>query len=170
MLSALRGLSAPVFLWAALSETWLVALGVAVYAVVSDLIDGPIARRLQQATGLGTRIDHTADFVFVFFGLVGLTLHDGTVVPIALPVLQLCAFLEYAYTGPQSHRSLLPSRLGKYNGISYFVVVVAVTTQNAFQLDWIPSNLIYGFCWVLVGSTIASMAIRIAGRIRKNRT
>ena len=147
----------------------MVAFAISVYAVVSDLIDGPIARRLDQATDLGTRIDHTADFVFVFFGLVGLTLHDGTVVPVALPILQLIAFLEYAYTGPQSHKSLLPSRLGKYNGISYFVVVVATITQYAFQINWIPSELIYGFCWVLVATTVASLTIRIATRIRKNR-
>lgn len=147
----------------------MVAFAVSIYAVVSDLIDGPIARRLNQATTLGTRIDHTADFVFVFFGLVGLTLHSGSVVPVALPVLQLCAFIEYAYTGPQSYRSLLPSRLGKYNGISYFVVVVATTTQYAFQIAWIPDELIYSICWVLVASTIASMGIRIAARIRKER-
>ena len=148
-------------------ELWFVAFGAVVYAVVSDLIDGPIARRLGQATALGTRIDHTADFVFVFLGLVGLTLHDGTVVPVALPFLQLCAFLEYAYTGPQSHPSLLPSRLGKYNGILYFAVVVTVTTQYAFHLNWIASDLIYGFCWVLVASTIVSMVFRVVTRIQK---
>ena len=146
----------------------MVAFAVSVYAVVSDLIDGPIARRFNQATVLGTRIDHTADFVFVFFGLVGLTLHDETVVPVALPLLQFCAFFEYAYKGPQSHKSLLPSRLGRYNGISYFVVVVATTTQFTFQINWIPSELIYGICWGLVATTIASLAIRIGGRIRKD--
>ena len=169
VLSILRGLCAPVFLWAVLTETWFAAFGVSVYAVVSDLIDGPIARRLEQATRLGTRIDHTADFVFVFFGLVGLSLHDASVVPLALPVFQLCAFLEYSYSGPQSHISLLPSRLGKYNGILYFVVVVATTTQYTFQLNWIPSDLIYGCCWVLVASTIASMTFRVVDRIQKKR-
>ena len=168
-LSVVRGLCAPVFLWAALTELWWIAFGVSVYAVVSDLIDGPIARRRHQATSRGTRIDHSADFVFVLFGLVGLTLHDGTLVPVALPVLQLCAFLEYAYTGPQSHRSLIPSRLGRYNGIAYFVLVVAPTTQFAFQINWIPSEWIYGFCWVLVVSTMASLAIRIMVRIQSRR-
>ena len=166
-LSVVRGLLGLVFFWAALAEHWFVAFAVTVYAVVSDLIDGPIARRLEQATTLGTRIDHTADFVFVFIGLMSLALRDGSVVPVVLPVVQLCAFLEYAYTGPQSHTSLLPSRLGKYNGILYFVVVVSTTTQYAFQLNWIPSDFIYGFCWLLVASTILSMAIRIAARIRK---
>ena len=162
----LRGVCAPVFLWAVLTECWVIAFGVTVYAVVSDLIDGPIARRLSQATDLGTRIDHTADFIFSFIGLVSLAIHDGSVVPAALPLLQLCAFLEYTYTGPQSHKSLLPSRLGKYNGISYFVVVATVTTQYTFQLDWIPSDLILGFCWLLVASTVISMIFRIVIRIR----
>ena len=163
----MRGMCAPIFLWAALTESWVVAFGVTVYAVVSDLIDGPIARRLAQATALGTRIDHTADFVFVFAGLLSLTLYDATVVPVALPILQLCAFFEYAYTGPQSHTSPLPSRLGKYNGILYFVVVASTTTQYAFQLDWIPTVLIYGFCWLLVLSTVISMVLRVVSRIRK---
>lgn len=144
------------------------AFVVTVYAVVSDLIDGPIARRLEQATDLGTRIDHTADFVFVFLGLLGLALHDGSVVPVVLPVVQLCAFLEYAYTGSVSHTSLLPSHLGRYNGILYFVVVATATTQYALQLNWIPADLIYAFCWLLVASTVASIALRIAARFRKN--
>lgn len=165
-LSALRGAFASVFLWATLTEAWLVAFGVTVYAVISDLIDGPIARYLNQATTLGTRIDHTADFIFVFTGLVSLAIYDGTVVPAVLPFLQLCAFLEYSYTGPQSHTALLPSRLGRYNGILYFVVVVATTTQYAFQLDWIPADLISGFCWLLAVSTVVSMMVRIVTRIR----
>lgn len=169
VLSVLRGLCGLIFLWAALTEHWLIAFTVAVYAVVSDLIDGPIARRFKQATNLGTRIDHTADFAFVFIGLVSLALYDGSAVPLLLPVFQLCAFLEYAYTGPQTHTSLLPSRLGKYNGILYFVVVVTTTTQYAFQLHWIPSDLIFGFCWLLVASTIASIALRVMARIRKTR-
>lgn len=163
----MRGLCGLFFLWAAFTEHWFAAFVVTVYAVVSDLIDGPIARRLEQATSLGTRIDHTADFVFVFLGLVGLALHDGSVVPVVLPLVQLCAFLEYAYTGAQTNTSLLPSHLGRYNGILYFVVVTTVTTQYAFQLYWIPTELIFGFCWLLVASTILSMAIRIASRIRK---
>lgn len=169
VLSISRGFCAPFFLWATWTEHWIVAFALAVYAVVSDLIDGPIARRLEQATELGTRVDHTADFVFVFFGFVGLSLQDGTLVPLALPVLQFCAFFEYAYTGPQAHSSLLPSRLGKFNGVAYFVVVVAVPTQSAFELDWIPTLFIYGFCWVLVTSTVVSMAIRLSTRIRNRR-
>lgn len=166
VLSVLRGLCGIVFLWATLSEQWFIAFAVTVYAVVSDLIDGPIARRLQQATNLGTRIDHTADFVFVFIGLVSLALHDASVVPFVLPAIQLFAFLEYAYTGPQSDTSLLPSNLGRYNGILYFVVVATVTTQYAFLLNWIPSVLIYSFCWLLIASTIASIASRVVARFR----
>ena len=167
VLSVLRGLCAPVFLWAVLSESWLIAFSVTVYAVVSDLIDGPIARRLSQATALGTRIDHTADFLFSFIGLASLAIHDDAVVPAALPLLQFCAFLEYTYTGPQSHTSLLPSRLGRYNGILYFVVVATVTTQYALHLDWIPSTLIFAFCCLLVASTGVSMLFRIETRVRK---
>lgn len=167
VLSVLRGLCGLAFLGTALTEHWVAAFALTVYAAVSDLIDGPIARHFKQATNLGTRIDHTADFVFVFLGLMSLALHDESVIPIVLPLIQLCAFLEYAYKGPQSHASLLPSRLGKYNGILYFVVVVATTTQYAFHLNWIPSELIFGFCWLLVASTIASLVLRITARFRK---
>ena len=169
LLSTLRGVCAPLFVWAALTEHWRVAFGLLVYAIVSDLIDGPIARKLDHATGLGTRLDHTADFAFAFLGLLALSLHDENLVPLALPLLQLLAFGEYAYTGPQTHRSLIPSRLGRYNGILYFVVVATITTQLAFELDWVPINWIYGFCWLLTATTILSIAIRIITRFRKSR-
>lgn len=169
LLSILRGVCAPIFIWAALAEHWRVAFGLMVYAVVSDLIDGPIARKLDHATGLGTRLDHTADFVFAFLGLMALSLHDENLVPLALPLLQLLAFGEYAYAGPQTHRSLIPSRLGRYNGILYFVVVATITTQLALELDWVPFNWIYGFCWLLVATTCLSIAIRVTTRVRKGR-
>ena len=167
ILSVLRGLFGFVFLWAALTEQWVLAFVVTVYAVISDFIDGPIARRLDRASNLGTRIDHTADFVFVFIGLVSLALHEQSVVPVALPLFQLFAFIEYAYAGPQPQTSLLPSHLGRYNGILYFVVVATVTTQYAFQLNWIPGELIYGVCWLLVASTVVSIVLRFARRVRK---
>ena len=165
-LSCLRGLSAPLFLAVANAGKWHIAFVLVVYAVLSDLLDGPIARRLNQATLFGNQLDHTADFLFVFFGLSALAFHDASVVPYALPVVQLIAFLEYALVRSPRQVAFLPSLLGRYNGISYFVVVATATTQLAFQIEWVPDVIVYGLAWILVVTTITSIGLRAIARRR----
>lgn len=164
-LSFLRGLSGPIVFWAVTAEAWQLAFWLFVYAAASDFIDGPIARKLNRASDLGTRVDHVADCAFVFLALLALVVADVGAVPLLLPFVQLIAFAEYAFFKSPSSGRLLPSKLGRYNGIAYFVIVGAVVTQLAFALDWIPFAWIYALGWVLILSTAASLGMRVADRV-----
>ncbi|MYD44625.1 MAG: CDP-alcohol phosphatidyltransferase family protein [Gammaproteobacteria bacterium] len=168
-LSILRGASGFVFFAAITLDQWVLAFGVFVYAAISDLLDGPLARRFKQANSLGTRIDHTADCIFVFLGLLALSLHLKGAVPIVLPVVQLVAFVEYAAFKSIRQSSMLPSKLGRYNGIAYFVVIGATTTQMALQINWIPFLWIYVLSWGLVVATLLSLCMRIKDRLTDDR-
>lgn len=163
-LSILRGICAIPFAVAVLNGSWQIAFWILVYAIVSDLLDGPIARRLGLASKTGTRIDHTSDALFVFVGLAVLTQLEITSVTLALPIVQLIAFSEYAYKNSPRQPSLIPSQLGRYNGILYFVVIATVTTQMAFNFTLIPSFLIYTISLFLVASTVFSLALRLSAR------
>ena len=55
----------PVIAWAILAGAGEVAIGVFCFVVVTDVLDGLIARRSQQVSHIGTLLDHGSDAVFV---------------------------------------------------------------------------------------------------------
>ena len=164
VLSIARGVCGPFFLWAAVTENWLIAFSITCYAVVSDLIDGPLARRLNQTTPHGARIDHTSDAVFVFCGLLSFGSFQHNYLPFVLAFAQLLAFIEYSFLGARGKSILQASRLGRYNGILYFVLIAALTTQLAWGFNWIPYTRLYFFGWLLFASTVVSLILRLFSR------
>ena len=62
-------------------------------AIVTDLADGPVARRTGTASAFGGTFDHTTDFFFVVSGLTGGVMLGA--VPWILPVLVVTAFTQY---------------------------------------------------------------------------
>jgi cardiolipin synthase (CMP-forming) len=81
-LSVARLLGVPVFLWLVLvKEDWW-ALGILVFAGLSDWLDGKLARMLDQTSRIGTFLDPAADRLYIFATLVGLVVRD--IVPLWL--------------------------------------------------------------------------------------
>lgn len=86
LLSALRLLGVPVFLWLVLgpkADAW--ALGLLVLSGVTDWLDGFLARRWDQRSVLGQLLDPIADRLYLLAVVVGLALRD--VIPWWLAVL-----------------------------------------------------------------------------------
>ena len=75
-LSLARLVGVPVFLWLILIKQDWWALGVLVFAGLSDWADGKLARILDQTSRLGTLLDPAADRLYIFATLVGLTVRD----------------------------------------------------------------------------------------------
>ncbi|MEV0587529.1 CDP-alcohol phosphatidyltransferase family protein [Nonomuraea sp. NPDC050310] len=78
ILSFLRLLGVPVFLWLVLgprADGWAVALLIA--AAATDWLDGKIARAFNQTSRLGRIIDPAADKLYVFATVVGLVLREA---------------------------------------------------------------------------------------------
>lgn len=72
-LSLARLLGVPIFLWLILIKQDWWALGVLIFAGLSDWADGKLARMLDQTSRLGTLLDPAADRLYIFATLVGLT-------------------------------------------------------------------------------------------------
>jgi cardiolipin synthase len=81
-LSFARLLGVPLFLWLVLVELDWWALGVLIFAGLSDWLDGKLARMLGQTSRLGTMLDPAADRLYIFATLIGLTVRD--IVPLWL--------------------------------------------------------------------------------------
>ena len=121
-------------------QLWLLSGTVFLLAVASDLLDGALARRLDQVTKIGGLIDHAADATFVTITITCLALQQER--SLLLPMLIILAFTQYVIDS-RAHRGqrLIASRLGRYNGIGYFLFA------GALLLDEVVTPLAHlGYC------------------------
>lgn len=159
-LTALRLLLAPLLYAAIVQGRPGIAATVFWLAVATDLADGWVARRFGEATPLGGLVDHAADAAFATTGTAALACTGA--LPVVLPALIAVAFLQYALDSRRiAAIGLRPSALGRWNGIAYFVIVAVPVVRDALGLGWPGSGLVRGLGWLLVGSTLLSMADRI---------
>src|SRR5581483_2949400 len=131
---------------------WLLAL-------ISDVLDGPIARRRGSVTAWSGTFDHTTDFLFVTSGLFAGAVRGAF--PWILPVLITAAFAQYVIDSYWIHRhtKLRGSKLGRYNGIAYFVpscMDILIRMGLRFL-----APLLTILIWLLVLSTLISMSQRL---------
>jgi len=158
----------PVIVWAILDERGALALGLFCLVVMSDMLDGFIARWMGQETRLGTLLDHGADATFVV-SVTGLCAYLG-LLPLLLPALIAIAFIQYVL---DSHvfagASLRPSSVGRWNGIAYFLAAgSAIVVHHYVSVPGIVSAL-RAFGWLLVASTVFSIVQRATHLVRARR-
>ena len=147
---------------------WRIAAVVMLLAVCSDMLDGDLARRRRQVTILGGLLDHLCDAIFVTATLAALALRS--VVPFPLPLLVAGAFTQYALdSNALSGEPLRASRLGRYNGLAYYVLAGLPSMQHALGLHPVPESWFWWLGWALATTTVASMTDRLValGRIRR---
>ena len=156
-LTLLRLLSAPVAALAILNRAHGSALFLFVFAVVSDLADGRLARSRGEESVLGGVFDHTSDAIFVSAGLAACAWHG--LVPMVLPGLILLAFAQYALDSRVvAGRPLRASWIGRYNGIAYFVLLGIPVVRDGLALGWPPAGWLTLAGWALVVSTLLFLA------------
>jgi cardiolipin synthase len=98
ILSLARLVGVPLFLWLILVEADWWALGVLVFAGLSDWLDGKLARVLNQTSKLGTMLDPAADRLYILATLIGLTIRD--IIPLWLVVLLVAREFAIAPIAP----------------------------------------------------------------------
>lgn len=146
--------------WAIINSSGDIALGLFVLVILSDLLDGILARRLQLETQFGMLLDHFADAFFVItvtgiYAIYGLLAWP-------LPIVIAWAFVQYV-VGSRVLRGagLRASQLGRWNGIAYFVIAGGAITlhrfANAEPALAVALNLL---SWVLVATTLLSIHSR----------
>ena len=155
----------PAIGWSIVNDVAMLSIGLFLVVVVSDFLDGIIARRSGQETRLGTLLDHGADATFVIsitavFAWLGL-------LPWLLPPLIAFAFLQYTldsrlFTGA----SLRPSGIGRWNGIAYFIITGCAIFVHHFSIGTALRTALMICGWLLVVTTIVSITERAMHLIR----
>jgi len=139
------------------------ALALWVVALITDFLDGPIARRRGTVTALSGTLDHTSDFLFVTCGLFAGALRGAF--PWILPILITAAFFQYVIDSYWVHRQakLRGSKLGRYNGMLYFIPT-CMDILIRLGLRFLHPVLTI-IVWLLVMSTLISMGQRLMFRM-----
>ncbi len=164
-LSAVRLVAAPACAWATLALHWPLAAGLFWLAVATDLLDGPVARRRGEASALGGLVDHATDAFFCTCVLAALATRG--LAPAALPVLVAAAFVQYTLDSKAlAGKALRTSRIGRYNGIAYFILAGIPITRNGLGWEWPPDGVVLMMGWALVATTFVSMADRLRALLR----
>jgi phosphatidylglycerophosphate synthase len=136
-------------------------------AIVTDVLDGLIARRRGTATARGRVFDHAADCLFVTGGLAAGAVRGAF--PWILPVLVAAAFVQYVVDSYVAHRerALRTSALGRWNGILYFAPLAGdVLVRAGFH---VIHPAVTALAWMLVASTVISMGQRLWTVMRASR-
>jgi CDP-diacylglycerol--glycerol-3-phosphate 3-phosphatidyltransferase len=158
-LTSLRLVAAPFFYYALTTHAWREAFVLFWFAVVTDSLDGRIARARGESSALGGLLDHGSDACFVVLGLLAVA--SAGQVPRALPFLVAAAFVQYVLDSKTlAGRPLRASRLGRWNGILYFVPLGIVVTRAQFSLEFPADSLVLLLGWALVLSTLFSICDR----------
>jgi cardiolipin synthase len=140
LLTGLRLLLVPCFLWASVRGMYLTALVIFVSAAVTDIVDGMIARRLNVSSRLGALLDPAADKTLMVSGFLFYTFAAK------LPVVEIPTWLTFTifirdfmiaifaylmYTRVQVSR-FPPSVAGKASTVLQAVTLGVVMGVNAF--------------------------------------
>ena len=165
-LTGLRLVAAPFFFCALMGGAWGLAGTLFWGAVVTDVVDGRLARARGETSAFGGLLDHATDATFVTAGLSALAMHGF--VPWALPVFVVAAFLQYLLDSKALEgRVLRASALGRWNGIFYFVPPGMLVTREMLGLDWPEDSLVFAIGTLLVVSSIVSMFDRLLALRRR---
>lgn len=148
----------------------LPAAGALVFAlaVATDLADGWVARRYGEASPFGGLLDHAVDAAFVTSGCAALAVRG--VLPALLPPLIAGAFVQYALDSrAPAGRPLRASALGRVNGIAYYVIVAVPIVRDALRLSWPGPGTVRALGWLLVATTLVSIADRLRASLAGRR-
>lgn len=168
-LTSMRLVAAPVFYWLIVNRFWPAACLLFWLAVLSDFVDGRLARSRGESSAFGGLLDHSSDAIFVSLGQIALV--SAGQLPPVLPLLVVAAFLQYVFDSRiLAGKQLRASFIGRWNGIFYFVPAGLVVTREWLGLANPSDEYVFLLGWALVLSTLISMIDRLVGVVIATRS
>jgi len=156
----IRLLMLPFILIAMIYRRHDVALGLFLVAVITDVIDGIIARRLNQQTMLGEYLDPIADKLlltsaFIVQALIGAIPWWLTILVLSRDLIIIATVLVVMLS--TEIRDFPPSAFGKANTVVQAATISTVVLYNATQAAW-AGQLLGVLIWAAAATILASSA------------
>lgn len=168
LLTTLRVATLPPVVYAILNRLWWFAAILFAIAVVTDIFDGKVARRLQQTSPFGGLFDHATDAAFVTLSTWALA--QLNLINPWLAWLIVIAFTQYMLDSKAlAGVALRMSAIGRSNGVAYYVLVGVIIGAELLGWSWLTTAAAWG-AWLLVATTLLSIADRAITLIRHKTT
>ena len=141
------------------------ALSIFLLGVASDFLDGHIARKRGEDSSLGGFFDHSCDALFVTTGFLALAI-SGSETYFLIGLIPI-SFIEYSWDFITNRTPLTPTFIGRFNGISYYVLigiwlgVKALDAEISFEFE----NVLVFCARFLCFTTLFSIFVGIQNRI-----
>ncbi len=124
--------------------------------VLSDLMDGPLARRMDQETTFGRLIDHLRDRLLLFAGVGNIYLIEKGLITFSLLVFVLVSglfsFLRKDLPDFRSGRSEPESRIVKISYALTFCATVLMAARIYWSLEFLPSVHFFAVIFLATGT------------------
>ncbi len=157
-LSYIRIFLSPIFLYTFLNDQILISIGILVFAGITDILDGFIARKQGSSTNKGAYLDVVSDFILIiacFIAFVVVGWYD----PLILVLIILMFML---FIGTSGLKKPLYDPVGKYLG-AYLMVMIFISL--IFTEPFVRQILVF----VLLIISVSSIVSRITVLIRRNK-
>ena len=153
LLSYLRGIGAPVFLYVYLAlDNELLAFMILIVGGVTDYLDGKVARMLNLTSDFGAKLDPSIDRLYIFSVLIALLSKD--LIPqwmfVTLIARDLLVFLVVIYQKLKQRPLIEVTYLGKSATFNLlyafpFLLISSTTFENNYWLTHLPYILGWSF-------------------------
>lgn len=165
LLTAIRAVVIVPTCLAILNQAWIMAAVLFTTAVVTDILDGKVARRLNQTSPFGGLFDHSTDAAFVSLGCWAFA-SQGTI-NMVLPALIILAFIQYMLDSKAlAGVALRMSAIGRSNGVAYYILVGTLIGAQVLNWQWLVQIAGY-VAWLLVLTSGLSMLDRAVTLLRQ---
>lgn len=136
------------------------------WVALSDVVDGPLARRFGGESVVGRFLDHFADIGFLLVALGAFVIRGE--LPWWVPAAIAGAFTFYVLdswlrSAPR-RPSLIGSRIGHAGGVANYVLVGVLTFNNAAAIDALPAWMLTGLFVLVPLYSAAAVIARLVGR------
>ena len=154
LLSLLRLVLVPVFLWLLLNGYSWEALAVLAFAGASDWFDGYFARKFDQITKLGKVLDPAADRLYIFATLIGMVISGNVPLWLAIVIISRDVMLAFTYPVLARHGyGPLPVHyLGKAGTFALLYALPLLLLSDLLpQTQWVLQPLSWAFAYWGIG-------------------
>jgi cardiolipin synthase len=149
-LTLVRILAIPFFLVLLASHLYFDALAVFILGGVTDALDGFVARRMNQKTALGAKLDPIADKLLLTSSFIMLGLMDGIPLWLVVLVVSRDAVILFGYAAisflVEDRIEIRPTIMGKLSTVFQLItvaVVLALMANSQLLTAWLDDALFY---------------------------
>ncbi len=155
VITSLRIGVAPFALWSLSIGNSVLFLTLFLFALVTDLTDGLVARKLNSASRKGAYFDAIADFIlitgiFLIYAIQGLY-------PIWILAILVVSFTQFMVTSVS--RIQIYDPVGKYFGGLLYVTIIVTSTVPTEALYTLSLQVIAGFFAVSLASRVTYLGV-----------